>query len=231
MPRSHARSDTLGRCALRPHSFPYDVARAPFPATPPSATNGTVIATEKKLPSTLIDEESVEKIQAITKSIGMIYSGMGPDFRVLVTKARKKAAAYHRMYKEDIPVLGLTREVANVMQEFTQSGGVRPFGVSLLICGHDHDGPQLYQVDPSGAFFGWRASAIGKNFTAAKTFLEKRYSEEMELEDAVHTALLTLREGFDGEMTSKNIEVAVADAKGFKVLSASEVADYLEETD
>lgn len=32
----------------------------------------------------------------------------------------------------------------------------------------------------------------------AKNFLEKRYNEEMELDDAVHTALLTLREGFEG---------------------------------
>lgn len=32
----------------------------------------------------------------------------------------------------------------------------------------------------------------------ARTFLEKRYSEDMELEDAVHTALLTLKEGFEG---------------------------------
>ncbi len=32
----------------------------------------------------------------------------------------------------------------------------------------------------------------------AKTFLEKRYSEDMELEDAIHTALLTLKEGFEG---------------------------------
>jgi 20S proteasome subunit alpha 2 len=33
----------------------------------------------------------------------------------------------------------------------------------------------------------------------AKAFLEKRYSEDMELEDAIHTALLTLKEGFEGE--------------------------------
>lgn len=70
-------------------------------------------------------------------------------------------------------MLELVREMGAIMQEFTQSGGVRPFGVSLLIAGYDDAGPQLFQVDPSGAYFGWRASAIGKNFTNAKTFLEK----------------------------------------------------------
>ena len=117
-------------------------------------------------------------------------------------------------------------------QEFTQSGGVRPFGLSLLVAGYDDNGPQLFQVDPSGAYFGWKATvrplhppthppipsiqqriqtasfspthppnstqAIGKNHVNAKNFLEKRYNEEMELDDAVHTALLTLREGFEG---------------------------------
>lgn len=53
-------------------------------------------------------------------------------------------------------------------------------------------GPALYQVDPTGSYFAWKASAIGKNMINAKTFLEKRYNEEMELEDAVHTAILTV---------------------------------------
>jgi len=29
-------------------------------------------------------------------------------------------------------------------------------------------------VDPSGSYFSWKASAIGKNVSNAKTFLEKR---------------------------------------------------------
>jgi 20S proteasome alpha/beta subunit len=53
--------------------------------------------------------------------------------------------------------------------------GVRPYGVSLLVAGWDrHRGPSLYQVDPSGSFWAWKASAIGKNMINAKTFLEKR---------------------------------------------------------
>jgi hypothetical protein len=79
--------------------------------------------------------------------------------------------------------------------------------VSLLLAGYDDNGPQLYQVDPSGTYFAWKASAIGKNMVNAKTFLEKRYSEDVEVEDAVHTALLTLKESFEGEMTGYNIEV------------------------
>ncbi|CAN0855060.1 Proteasome subunit alpha type-2-A [Linum grandiflorum] len=176
------------------------------------AANGVVIATEKKLPSILVDETSVQKIQCLTPNIGVVYSGMGPDFRVLVRKSRKQAEQYHKLYKEAIPVTQLVRETAAVMQEFTQSGGVRPFGVSLLVAGFDDKGPQLYQVDPSGSYFSWKASAMGKNVSNAKTFLEKRYTEDMELDDAVHTAILTLKEGFEGQISGKNIEIGIIGA-------------------
>jgi 20S proteasome subunit alpha 2 len=43
----------------------------------------------------------------------------------------------------------------------------------------------------------------------AKTFLEKRYHDDISLEDAIHTALLTLKEGFEGQMTEKTIELGV----------------------
>lgn len=46
---------------------------------------------------------------------------------------------------------------------------------------------------PQGSYFAWKAAAIGKNMVNAKTFLEKRYNDELELEDAVHTAILTLK--------------------------------------
>jgi len=196
------------------------------------ATNGVVIATEKKLRSALVDEATVQRISTLTPNIGVAYSGMGPDSRVLVRKARKQAQAYYQLYKEQIPVAQLCREVATVMQEFTQSGGVRPFGVSLLLAGYDENGPQLYQIDPSGSYFAWKASAIGKNMTNAKTFLEKRYSDDMEIEDAIHTALLTLKEGFEGQISGNNIEVAIVGPdQTFKVLTAAEVSDYLEEVE
>ncbi|KAG1673017.1 hypothetical protein FOA52_005947 [Chlamydomonas sp. UWO 241] len=197
-----------------------------------SATDGVVIATEKKLPSVLVDEETVQKIQMVSENIGVVYSGMGPDFRVLVRRARKTAQAYFTLYKENIPVAQLCRETAAVMQEFTQSGGVRPFGVSLLMAGYDDNGPQLYQIDPSGTYFAWHASAIGKNMTNAKTFLEKRYNEDIGIEDAIHTSLLTIKDGFEGQVSGSNIEVGVIGPdRKFRVLTEAEVSDYLQEVE
>jgi 20S proteasome subunit alpha 2 len=155
---------------------------------------------------------------------------MGPDFRVLVRNARKSAQKYFLTYREVQPVAEVVRDSALLMQEYTQSGGVRPFGVSCLVAGYDDDGPQLFQVDPSGAAFGWKATAIGKNYVNAKTFLERRYNDEMELDDAVHIALLTLRESYEGEMTEHNIEVGIiGEDKIFRILTPAEVRDYLDE--
>lgn len=176
----------------------------------------------------------------------MVYAGMGPDYRVLVDKARKVShTGYKRVYNEYPPTRILVQDVARVMQEATQSGGVRPYGVSLLVAGWDDGvlpeqerkeaevemtggddeegnkkgktggrtggilkgGPSLYQVDPSGSYFPWKATAIGKSATSAKTFLEKRYTEGLELEDAVHIALLTLKETIEGEMNGDTVEI------------------------
>lgn len=48
-----------------------------------TAANGVVLATEKKQKSILYDERSVHKVEPITKHIGLVYSGMGPDYRYL----------------------------------------------------------------------------------------------------------------------------------------------------
>jgi len=197
------------------------------------AKDGVVIATDKKLASSLVDTGDIHKVECITNNSGFVYSGVGPDYRVLVRKARKASQSYKLTYCETKPVSQLVKSTASVMQEYTQSGGVRPFGISLLVAGLDADDtPHLYQVDPSGSYFGWKATAIGKNYSNAKNFLERRYQEDMEIDDAIHTALLTLREGFEGEMTCNNIEVGVVTTTGdkaFRLLTPEQIQDYLDE--
>ncbi|KAF8564399.1 hypothetical protein P879_10116 [Paragonimus westermani] len=193
------------------------------------ATNGVVLAVEKKFTSKLIDESSIRKIERISKNIGMVYSGLSPDYHVLVKQARKSAQAYYLAYGDVISPEQLVVRTAAVMQEYTQSGGVRPFGVSLLIAGWDYEAnrPYLYQCDPSGTYFPWKATALGHNSQNGKSFLEKRYNKDLELDDAVHAAILTLKESFEGQMTENNIEIGICNEHGFRNLTPNEIKDYL----
>ena len=63
---------------------------------------------------------SLYQIEQITSNIGMVYSGMGPDYRLLIRRARKMAQDYFLMYHEQIPTAQLVYRVALVMQEYTQ---------------------------------------------------------------------------------------------------------------
>jgi len=53
------------------------------------ATDGVVIATDKKLPTKLVDAPHVHKIENITPTAGFCYAGVGPDYRVLGTLQEK----------------------------------------------------------------------------------------------------------------------------------------------
>lgn len=188
-----------------------------------------MIISEKKSPSPLIDNSTIEKVAMICPTLGLVYSGMGPDARVLTIKSRKFVQVYRRSYGEYPPVLMLVKELAKIMQESTQTGGVRPFGVSLLVIGRDGEGlPALYQVDPSGAYWPWRASAIGRGMVNAKSFLEKRYVDDLELEDAVHLAILALKESFEGIISPFNVEIGIISGSAFTKLSPSQIRDYLQ---
>ena len=94
--------------------------------------------------------------------------------------------------------------------------------------------PFTYLLLYIGSYFPWRATAIGRNASSAKQFLEKRYNPEMELEDAIHTALLTLKEGFEGEMTQDTVEIGTCSCRrslfcvdGVDVGIVSEPAQHL----
>ena len=103
------------------------------------AKNGIVIAAEKKLASPLIDESSIHKIDKLCDYMGVSYAGIGPDFNAVVMKARKDVAKYHATYQDKITPFVLCKQIATLFQEYTQSGGVRPFGIGMIVGGYDED--------------------------------------------------------------------------------------------
>jgi len=71
------------------------------------------------------------------------------------------------------------------------------------------------------------ATSTAANSIVSINYYLSRYIENLQLEDAVHNAILTLKESFEGQMNEDNIEVGICDVNGFRRLDPSEVKDYL----
>ncbi|VVB57995.1 Proteasome subunit alpha [Candidatus Anstonella stagnisolia] len=190
--------------------------------------DGVVLAAFKNATSSLLVPESMKKIFEIDTHIASTASGLIADARRLVDIARLEAQRHRLSYAEPASVELIAKNLCDIMQAYTQYGGIRPFGVSLLIAGVDGSA-KLYEAEPSGALTGYKAAAVGMGKKEVEEFFEKEYKEGISLEEGVALALKAIKKSGDAKLTSDNIEIAVASTKKkeFTVLSQKEVEKYL----
>ncbi|RLJ00939.1 MAG: proteasome subunit alpha [Candidatus Aenigmatarchaeota archaeon] len=161
-----------------------------------------------------------EKIQQIDDHIGAVSAGTIADARVLIDRARIKAQIHRITYEEPIDVPSLVKYIADYKQMHTQYAGLRPMGVSFLIAGVN-DRPYLFETDPGGAMFEWKAQAIGRNTEEAREILENEYRDGMNEGEALSLALNVIKR-VEKKVTKKDIEIALVDSKGFRELRGKE---------
>ncbi|MFB6128265.1 MAG: archaeal proteasome endopeptidase complex subunit alpha [Halorhabdus sp.] len=170
--------------------------------------DGVVLAVDTQVRSPLMVRDSVEKIHRADDHIGIASAGHVADARRLVDFARRQAQLNRLRYGEAIGVETLTKAVTDHVQQSTQIGGARPFGVALLIAGVSDGEPFLYETDPSGTPYEWKALAIGSDRGPIREYLEANYDEEMDLEAGVGLALEALESVADGGLTPEGVGIA-----------------------
>lgn len=158
-------------------------------------------------------------------------AGITSDANVLTSELRVIAQRYQYNYGESMPCEQLVSYLCDIKQAYTQYGGKRPFGVSILYMGWDkHYGYQLYQSDPSGNYGGWKATCIGNNFGAAVSMLKQELSEtdKVTLSSAQDLAVKVLSKTLDtNKLTSDKVEMATLQRVNgktvIKILTTTEV--------
>ncbi|KAH7876682.1 nucleophile aminohydrolase [Lentinula edodes] len=184
------------------------------------AKDGVVLAAEKKVTGKLLDLSgakeggyggSGEKIFLLNSNVIGGVAGLTADANSLINYARSAAQQHLLQYNEDIPVELLAQRLCDMKQGYTQYGGLRPFGVSLLYAGYDqHYQFQLYHSDPSGNYSGWKATCIGANNGTAQSLLKQEYKDDIEVKAAISLVLKTMSKTMDSTtLGSEKLEFAV----------------------
>ena len=193
------------------------------------AKDGAVLLVDKRATTRLVEMESIEKIFQIDDHIGVATSGLVADARALVDFARVQAQLNKTTYDEPIGIETLSKEICDFLQSYTQSGGVRPFGTSLLIAGIEGDKTRIFETDPSGALLEYKATGIGSGRAEIMEFLEKKYTQDIDLDNAIVLGLEALKTVTEGGLNELNIEIGVIElsTRKFRKLTPSEVKKYV----
>jgi len=192
-----------------------------------------VLAVEKKATPKLQDDRTIRKILNIDTRVAMTFAGLQADARVLSNQARVECQSYRLNYEVEPTAGHVSQFIARTQQKYTSRGGVRPYGLSTLIAGFSESGdPMLYQTEPSGTYFSYKASAIGRQAKTVLDFLEKKVEEGVLGGDRDATIKLAVKALLEViEPSSKNAEVLVMSKDGPEILSNDVLEALVKELD
>ncbi len=171
-------------------------------------SDGVLLVADKRIVDTLVVTETVEKIWQIDEHIAASASGILSDARVLIDRAQIRAQQHRVTYDSEIDTLTIVKDICDLKQICTQSGGLRPFGVSVLIAGVDDHTPRLFETDPIGIYFQYRATAIGEGEVEVEEILHNEYKPELTIEDGLKMSLKSLKKVLGENFNVERIDAA-----------------------
>ena len=190
--------------------------------------DGVVLIIDKRISSRLIEAKSIDKIFQIDHHVGCATSGLVADARVLVDRARIEAQIHKITYNEQIPVEVLVKKICDFKQNYTQYGGVRPFGTALLVAGVDQQGTHLFETDPSGALMAYKAGSIGAGRNTVMAVFEEKYEPTMSLDGAIALGMEALTKASEGEIKLETVEIGLIQfGETFRKLDPEDVASRM----
>jgi proteasome alpha subunit len=188
--------------------------------------NGVVFVAHKAIDEPMAVLASMQKVHRIDSHIGSAFSGLQADGLHLIDMARSSAQSHRMVYEEVKSVESIAKDIAAYMMQATLYGGIRPYGVSLLLGGID-TAPRLFEVEPGASLLGYKADAIGVGKKVATEMLVRDYKDGMPVDDAIALGIKVLKKVNEGKLDSDHVDMGYVEGGGeFTVLSPQEVAKH-----
>ena len=176
--------------------------------------DGVVLVADKRVTSKLLVAEAIEKMFKIDDHIAVTAAGIISDARVLVDRAQLKAQQHSVTYDSKIDVLSIVKDMCDLKQICTQSAGLRPFGVSLLVAGVEEDGIiKLFLTEPYGLYFQYSAAVIGEGESEIEPVLQKKYKPNMSVDEGIKFGLGLMKDFLKAEFNFERVDVVYVSNK------------------
>lgn len=156
--------------------------------------DGIVIIADKRVRDKLLSPESTHKIFEIDGHLIATSAGMMADARMLIDQSQVLAQQNRVTYASPIEPISIIRMIADRQQFFTQYGGARPYGVSIMISGVNKNKCYLYASDVTGNYKAYKANAIGENDEKIKEMLRKDYKEGLTIDEGIKFSIKIFKE-------------------------------------
>jgi proteasome alpha subunit len=183
--------------------------------------DGVLLVTDKRIVDKLVVPEAIEKIFQVDDHIMATAAGIISDARVLIEQAQLKAQQNRVVYDSPIDTITIVKSICDIKQMCTQSGGLRPFGVSLLIAGVDESGKRLFETDPTGIYYQYKATVIGEGEPDIDEMLQKEYKDGMTLDEGLKLCVKAMKKVLDANFNVDRIDAAYIDEKEKKMVKVS----------
>ena len=194
--------------------------------------DGVILVSDKRITSRLMVPEAIEKMFQIDDHIIATAAGIISDARVLVDRAQLRAQQHAVSFDSKIDVLTIVKEICDLKQVCTQSAGLRPFGVSLLVAGVEEDGTiKLFLTEPYGLYFQYRAAAIGEGEAEIDEILKKKYKPSLTIPEGLKLGIAAMKEYLKDDFNVERVDAAYVDVKTkrLKKLSDDEIKALIRE--
>ena len=177
--------------------------------------DGVVLVADKRISSKLMVPEAIEKMFRVDDHIAATASGIISDARVLVDRSQLKAQQHSVTYDSKIDIISIVKDICDLKQICTQSAGLRPFGVSMLVGGVEEDGSiRLFLTEPYGLYFEYKAAVIGEGEAEIDAFLQKKYKPNMLVEEGIKFGLTAMKEFLGSEFNFERVDVVYVNTSG-----------------
>jgi proteasome alpha subunit len=175
--------------------------------------DGVLLVTDKRIVDKLVVPEAIEKIFKIDDHVMATASGIMSDARVLVEQGQVRAQQHRLTYDTPVDIISVVKTICDLKQICTQSGGLRPFGVSLLIAGIDDGNKKLFETDPTGIYNQYKASVIGEGEPEIEEILHKEYKDSLTIEEGLKICIKALKKVITENFDAERIDAAYIDEK------------------